>query len=51
MSEQSVIHDTFVIERSYPRSAARVFASDGPQMRRGGWEALFKNLGKELERE
>jgi uncharacterized protein YndB with AHSA1/START domain len=25
--------------------------SDGPQMRRGGWEALFVNLEKELERE
>ena len=27
MTERSVIHDTFVIERTYPASSSRVFAA------------------------
>jgi len=43
MSERSVTHSTFVIERSFP-------AAPQPQVREAGWRQLFEQLAKELAR-
>jgi len=37
MTERSVIHDTFVIERSYPASPARVFAAFASKEAKDAW--------------
>ena len=37
MSEQQTIHDTFVIERTYPVPAARVFAAFASKEAKDGW--------------
>ncbi len=39
MAEQSVIHSTFVIERSYPASAQRVFAAFSDPAKKRRWFA------------
>ena len=37
MTERSVIHDTFVIERTYPASPARVFAAFASREAKDAW--------------
>ena len=37
MTERSVIHDTFVIERTYPASASRVFAAFASREAKDAW--------------
>jgi uncharacterized protein YndB with AHSA1/START domain len=37
MSQSSVIHDTFTIERSYPATTSRVFAAFASQEAKGVW--------------
>jgi uncharacterized protein YndB with AHSA1/START domain len=37
MTERSVIHDTFVIERTYPASASRVFAAFASKEAKDTW--------------
>lgn len=39
MEDQSVIHNTFVIERSFPKSAARVFAAFTDPAKKRRWFA------------
>ena len=67
MSERSTEHSTFVVERTYPASPARVFAAwadpaakarwfyldgaDYPAQRERGTGALLDSLGAELGRE
>lgn len=62
MSEQSVIHSTFVIERNYPKSVERVFTAFADSGKKRRWyaegdaheiehfEMDFKVGGKELMR-
>jgi uncharacterized protein YndB with AHSA1/START domain len=37
MTYRSVIHDTFVIERTYPASSSRVFAAFAPREAKDAW--------------
>jgi uncharacterized protein YndB with AHSA1/START domain len=37
MTERSVIHDTFVIERTYPASSSRVFAAFASRQAKDAW--------------
>jgi uncharacterized protein YndB with AHSA1/START domain len=37
MTQQSVIHDTFTIERTYPATASRVFGAFASQEAKGAW--------------
>ena len=37
MTERSVLHDTFVIERTYPASASRVFAAFASKEAKDAW--------------
>jgi uncharacterized protein YndB with AHSA1/START domain len=43
MAEQSVIHNTFVIERSYPTRPDRVFAAFAEAAKKRRWFAEGKN--------
>jgi uncharacterized protein YndB with AHSA1/START domain len=43
MQEQSVIHSTFVIERSYPKSPERVFAAFADTAKKRRWFAEGEN--------
>lgn len=43
MQEQSVIHNTFVIERSYPKSPERVFAAFADTTKKRRWFAEGEN--------
>ena len=37
MAERSVLHDTFVIERTYPASPSRVFAAFTTKEAKDAW--------------
>ena len=37
MTERSIIHDTFVIERTYPATPSRVFAAFSPEEAKNSW--------------
>lgn len=62
MTAQSVVHSTFVIERTYGARAARVFAAfsdeatpsfdggDKPKAREEGCRELLEKLDEELRR-
>ncbi|MCG2630222.1 SRPBCC family protein [Bradyrhizobium sp. WYCCWR 13023] len=39
MADQSIVHDTFVIERTYPKVAAKVFAAFSETSRKRRWFA------------